>query len=186
MDVLWARLGKFPGPAHPGGVFGVGFVPYDGGRALVSVGFRALVTDDTWGDGIAGANPPVGGPNSACQLPTAHTATALSAFAAAGLGYRATPRLRLGADLGVGLAGYFLDRGGGDVFQPSCSPSPGVKLALLAGISASLNLTRALRIVASPLVLTLQPAFDGTRSTPIDAADAWLRVGGGLGVAIDL
>jgi hypothetical protein len=35
-------------------------------------------------------------------------------------------------------------------------------------------------------VLQLQPAFDGTRSTPIDASGVWIRATIAVGVGVDL
>jgi hypothetical protein len=32
----------------------------------------------------------------------------------------------------------------------------------------------------------LQPAFRGTRTTPIDTSTPWIRLGGGIGLAVDL
>jgi len=46
--------------------------------------------------------------------------------------------------------------------------------------------TPALRLLASPIVFELEPAFGGARTTPIDAEALWVRVGGGIGFAVDL
>jgi len=43
-----------------------------------------------------------------------------------------------------------------------------------------------LRAVLAPLWFEAQPAFYGVRSSPIDASGPWLRLGAGLGVAVDL
>ncbi len=186
LGLFWSWLGRFPGPAHPAGLLGVGYVLHDGERVVVVLGVRASLTEDTWGDAVGAAATGTVGPQGTCTLPSTFEGTALSAFFDGTLGYRVSRRLRLDADFGFGVAGYFADKVGGDVFQPSCSPAPGVTTAMLLGGSVSYAVTPALRITAAPLWFELQPAFYGARSTPIDAAGPWVRYGGGLGVALDL
>ena len=87
---------------------------------------------------------------------------------------------------GVGLAGYFVEHVGGDLFVPSCTPSPGLRPALLFGAQIDYALTKNVRISAFPLTWQVQPAFDGTRAAPRDASGVWMRFGIGLGAGIDL
>jgi hypothetical protein len=47
-------------------------------------------------------------------------------------------------------------------------------------------ITPVVRLSALPLVLQLQPAFDGTRSTPIDTSGVWIRATIAIGAGIDL
>ena len=179
MGVLWSRLGTFVGPPHPAGMLFVGYVLHDGERLAFVLGLRASLTDDTWGNSVAAST-------TACAVPARFEGTALAGFIDGSLGYRATQRIRIDADLGFGLGGYFASPVGGDVFLPSCSPAPGVVPALTVGASVSYAFTRSVRAVVAPLWFEAEPAFYGVRRTPIDASGPWLRLGGGLGVAVDL
>jgi hypothetical protein len=184
IGVLWARLGSFGGSAHPAALLGAAYVPYDHGRFVVALGARATLTDDTWGNSVgASASPPSA---VRCVIPGHEEATALSAFLDGAVGYRASRRLRIEGDVGVGVAGYFASRVGGDLFDPTCSAAPGIVPALHAGGSVSYAFGPVVRAVVSPIWLELQPAFDGARSAPVDASGAWLRLGAGIGVAVDL
>jgi hypothetical protein len=102
------------------------------------------------------------------------------------MGYRPTPRLRIGGDAGFGFASELGSQLGGDAFEASCQASPGVVPAGHFGAEVSYSVLPALRLVVSPIVFEVLAAFGGTRTTPIDASSAWLRVGSGLGFAVDL
>ena len=47
-------------------------------------------------------------------------------------------------------------------------------------------LTPTVRLSALPIVLQLQPSFDGTRSTPLDASGVWMRASIAVGAGVDL
>jgi hypothetical protein len=142
-----------------------------------------LLTGDSWGNTVgADATPPSCG----APIPAKESATALSAFADGLYAYRVTSRIRVGGDLGLGVATTSLDVAGGDLYTPTCRPSPGAKPVVHLGAEASYALSRELRITVTPLYLELQPAFEGTRTSPKDASSVWLRVGFGLGLAFDV
>jgi hypothetical protein len=177
---LWARLGAFPGPLHPAALLVASYAPYDAGRIVIAVGLRATITGDTWGNGVGAPSP------ASCSVPTDESATSVSAFATGALGYRATSRLRLGGDFGLGAAFYTPTIAGGDVFTPTCNAPLGVRPALHVGGQLSFAFAPAVRGLVSPLVIELQPAFGGTRTAPIDTSGPWLRFGAALGLAVDL
>jgi hypothetical protein len=176
---MGSRLGSFVGPVHPAGRLFVGYVLHDGERVSFVLGLRTSLTFDTWGNAV-------GGGTTACPMSTRFEGTALSAFLDGSVGFHPTPRVRIDADVGFGLGGYFASPVGGDLFVPSCTPAPGVVPALEVGAAVSYAFTRNVRGVVAPLWFEAQPAFYGARSSPIDASGPWLRLGSGLGVAVDL
>jgi hypothetical protein len=176
---LFARLGSIGRPVHPAALLSLGYVALDRGTIDVVTGARFLVTYDSWDN-------TVNAPAQPCGLAGSETATALGVFADAAIGYRPLSRLRVGGDLGFGFASELGSQLGGDVFVPNCNASPGFVPAAHFGADVSYRVLSTLRVVFSPLVLEVQPAFAGTRSTPIDASGPWIRVGSGLGLAVDL
>ncbi len=176
------RFGGVGGSAGVAGILDASYALRDAQRVILAVGGRVMVNGEGWGNGVGATDAPDGG----CVVATKESATAVSAFVTGVFGYRASSRVRLGADVGLGLAAYALDRAGGDVFIPTCRAAPGVKPAVQIGTSVSYALTREVRLAVLPLVIEAQPAFEGARSTPRDASGLWLRFGAGLGLAFDL
>ena len=107
-------------------------------------------------------------------------------FLTGSAGWEIVPRVRAHALAGVGVAAYFAGDVGGDVFVPACSPSPGPKPAFMAGAQIDYALTPVVRLSALPLVLQLQPSFDGARSQPVDATGIWMRATIAIGAGVDL
>jgi hypothetical protein len=177
------RFGSVGGGAAAAAFLSAAYVAVDASRLVVTLGARASLVGDTWGNTIGA---PSTATNCGAAIPTEESATAFSAFLDGGAAWRATPRWRLGGDLGLGIATYAISEGGGDLFVPTCRPSPGVKPVLRLGLEASYSISRELRLVLAPFMLEVQPAFDGARSTPKDASGAWLRFAAGLGLAFDL
>ncbi len=150
----------------------------------ISAGGLLSVNGDSWGNETGQVDTAPG-----CQNPLsdAHSATALSFFGIGHASFPIIPRLRAGAIAGVGAAGYFAgDNVGGDVFVPSCNPSPGVRPALMLGTQIDFALASIVRLSAWPLTWQVQPAFDGTRATPEDSSGVWMRFGLGIGAGVDL
>ncbi len=176
---LFARLGSIGRPLHPAALASLGYVAWERGSFDVATGARFLVTYDSWDNTVAAPPQP-------CGLAGAESAPALSLFADAAIGYRPLRRLRFGGDVGFGFASELGSQLGGDVFVPNCSASPGLVPAGHFGTDVSYAVLSAWRVVFSPVVLEVQPAFAGARSTPIDASGPWIRVGTGLGLAVDL
>jgi PEGA domain len=152
------------------------------GRASFAVGGLLSLSGDSWRNRTGTPNE---APNCA-PLRDAQSATALSVF---GIGTATMPvaaKVRVVAMGGLGLAGYFVEHVGGDVFIPSCQPSPGIRPAFLLGAAVDYLATKAVRLSVFPITWQVQPAFDGSRGDPRDASGVWMRFGMGLGAGVDL
>jgi hypothetical protein len=182
VGALFPRYGGIGDAAGVAGLFRGGYRVLDGPTSI-AVGLRASVAADSW-------TTRTGQPNSSstcvATLAANYSATWFGAFAVVAVERRLFDRFRAGVDLGLGLAAIFAREVGGDLFTTTCRPSPGVKPALHFGVEASYHFTPQVRAVASPFLIEVHPAFDGTRSAPRDATGAWYRAGFALGVAVDL
>jgi hypothetical protein len=176
---LFARLGSIGRPISPAGLFSLGYVALERESIDVVAGARFIITYDSW-------NNTVGAPALTCGLGGAETAAALALFAEGAVGYRPSRRLRIAGDVGFGFASELGSQFGGDVFEPTCNASTRLVPAGHIGADISYAILPALRLVLSPILLEVQPAFGGVRSAPVDASGPWIRVGGGLGLAVDL
>jgi hypothetical protein len=176
---LFARLGSLGRPIYPAALVSLAYVAHESETVDVAVGARLTFTNLTWANSVHA-------PALSCGLGGEEGAPVVAAFADGALGYRPTPRWRIGGDVGVGFASLPAGSLGGDAFRPACDASPGVAPAGHVGADVSYRLSPAFRVVLSPIVFELQPAFGGARTTPIDAAGPWIRVGGGVGFAVDL
>lgn len=103
-----------------------------------------------------------------------------------GASWEIVTRLRLRALGGAGLAAYSADDLGGDLFVPACKPRPGPRPAMILGAELDYAITPVVRLSALPLLLQIQPSFEGTRSTPLDTSGVWWRATIALGVGVDL
>lgn len=154
------------------------------GNAALSVGGLITISGDSWGNRTGQENiAPDCGPT---PLAGAQSATALSFFAVGAAGVPITTKLRATGFGGLGLAGYFVDNVGGDLFVPSCKASPGVRPALLLGGHLDYAITPLVHVSLFPVMFQIQPAFDGTRATPRDASGVWMRLTMGIGAGVDL
>jgi hypothetical protein len=181
---MFARLGSLGRPLYPAALLGLGVVAYETPAAHptgwdVVAGLRFTFTDVSWTNGVRA-------PALSCGLGGDEEAAVLAAFADAELGYRPAPRWRVGGDAGFGFAGLPARSLGGDAFTPTCAASPGLVPAGHFGADVSYRVAPALRLVLAPIVFEVEPAFGGARTAPIDATGAWLRVGAGFGLAVDL
>jgi hypothetical protein len=175
--------GSIGGPLSVAGLLGVSYVALDAHRLVVTVGVRAMITGDSWSNDVGAPADPA---NCGAPIPADEAATAFSAFFTGGAAWRASPRWRLGGDLGVGIATYSASEVGGDLFTPTCRPSIApVPAAYLAG-SASYSFSHELRLLLSPVILQAQPAFDGARNAPKDASGLWIRYAFAAGLAFDV
>jgi len=182
LGVMLPRYGSVSGSPHPTLIASGAYRVADVGATTFAVGGMLLLTGDSW-DNRVGA-PDVAAPCGALKNP--RSATALSMFATGSAGWEIVPRVRAHALAGVGVAAYFGGDLGGDVFVPACGASPGPKPAFMAGAQFDYALTPLVRLSALPLVLQLQPSFDGTRSTPVDASGVWMRATIAIGAGVDL
>jgi hypothetical protein len=182
LGVMVPKYGGVSGDPHPTLIASGAYRFADVGATTFAVGGMLLLTGDSWENRVAAETSvaPCG------ALSGSRSATALSIFATGSAGWELVPRVRVHAVAGVGIAAYFADDLGGDVFVPSCSPSPGPKPAFMAGAHVDYALTPTVRLSALPLVLQLQPSFDGARSQPVDASGIWMRATIAIGAGVDL
>ena len=182
LGVMVPKYGSVNGDPHFTLVGSGSYRFADVGATTFAVGAMFLLTGDSWDNRVAA--PATAMPCGNLSSPDA--ATALSMFLTGSAGWEIVPRVRAHALAGVGVAAYFAGDVGGDVFVPACSPSPGPKPAFMAGAQIDYALTPVVRLSALPLVLQLQPSFDGARSQPVDATGIWMRATIAIGAGVDL
>jgi hypothetical protein len=175
--------GSIGGPLSVVGFLGVSYVALDAHRSVVTVGVRAMITGDSWSNNVGAPDDPA---NCGAPIPADEAATAFSAFLTGGAAWRASPRWRLGGDLGVGIATYSASEVGGDLFTPTCRPSIAPVPAVYLAGTASYSFSHELRLLLSPVILQAQPAFDGARNAPKDASGLWIRYAFAAGLAFDV
>jgi hypothetical protein len=183
LGVTVPRFGSIGGSAAPAGYFEAAYVALDDVHAIVTFGARATLTADSWSNTSGRPNTSA---TCGAEIPSTGGATAFDAFFEGGLAWRPSPRWRFGGDVGLGIATYAMGEAGRDVFVPTCNPAPGVKPAVHFDAIASYALSRELRFLFTPVVLELQPAFDGASAAPRDATGLWLRFGAAAGLAFDI
>lgn len=182
LGVMLPRYGSVGGAAHPTLVMS-GMVRFmDLGATQLGAGLMMFVTGDSWDNTVSAAD--VASPCG--ELKDERSATALSMFATGSAGWEIVPRLRAHALAGLGFAAYFAGDLGGDVFVPACKPSPGARPAFMMGARIDYALTPLVRLSALPLVLQVQPSFEGTRSEPLDTSGVWMRATIAVGAGVDL
>ena len=152
----------------------------DAERWVVGIGLRFAMNGDAWGTSAGVSNIIATDPT--CKVPAEYSAASFLFHAMGTASIRITPLLRAGFDVGFGLAASTASDVGGDVFMPQCNSSPGVQPSAHFAFAASYRVFEPLRIVARPLILDVQPAFDGSRN---DASGTWLRYGFTVGAALD-
>lgn len=182
LGVMLPRYGSVGGDVHATFTASGTYRFADVGATTLAIGGMLLLTGDSWENtvGAPSMTAPCG------QLKNPRSDTALSLFVIGSAGWEIVPRLRVHALAGLGMAAIFADDLGGDVFVSACSPSPPPRPALMLGGQLDYALTPVVRLSALPLVLQLQPAFDGTRSTPIDTSGVWMRATIAFGAGVDL
>jgi hypothetical protein len=182
LGVMLPRYGSLGGSAHPSFSTTGTYRFLDVGATTLAAGAGFFLTGDSWDNNVGEKNvaPPCG------TLKNPRSATALSMFALGTAGWEIVPDLRAHALFGLGLATYFTDDLGGDVFVAQCNPSPGARPAILFGGQVDYAITPLVRLSAMPIVLQLQPSFAGTRSTPIDTSGVWMRATFAIGAGVDL
>ena len=182
LGVMLPRYGSVGGAAHVTLTASGTYRFADVGATTFAVGGMLLLTGDSWEN-------TVGAPSTAAPCGTLNNPrsdTALSLFLMGTAGWEIVPRLRAHAIAGVGVAAIFADDLGGDVFVSACSPSPAPRPAMMLGGQLDYAVTPVVRLSALPLLLQLQPAFEGTRSTPIDTSGVWIRATIAVGAGVDL
>lgn len=182
LGVMLPRYGSVGGDPHPTLVASGSYRFADVGATTFAVGAMFLLTGDSWENRVAAPSAAV----PCGELSSPRSATALSMFATGSAGWEIVPRVRAHALAGVGVAAYFAGDLGGDVFVPACGASPGPKPAFMVGARIDYAITPIVRLSALPIVLQLQPSFDGARSTPVDASGVWMRATIAIGAGVDL
>ncbi len=152
------------------------------GGARIALGGMLHVTFDSWQNSSnrQESAAPCG------LLGDANDGVPISAYGLADVSWRLRPSISAGPIGGIGLAGYVADQVGGDVFQPACSARTGVLPAVLAGGKVSWHVAPRFTLALFPILLHLQPAFDGARVTPRDASGVWVRATFAIGGGFDL
>jgi PEGA domain len=182
MGVMLPRYGSVGGAAHLTAALNATYRFAELGPTAFAAGVMLNVTGDSWDNTVdAPAAVPACG-----ALRNPRSATAYSAFVLGTAGWEIVSRLRVHALAGAGVAAYSADDLGGDVFVPACNPAPGARPAMIVGAQLDYALTPLVRLSALPLLLQLQPSFEGTRSTPLDTSGIWLRATIAIGVGVDL
>lgn len=177
-----ARYGDVGGGAEPAlaalGTYRIGTA----GSARIGLGAMVHVAFDAWKNStnVPDVAVPCG------QLKNQNDGVAVSAYGVATGSWLLHPEVSAGAIAGIGLAGYVADQLGGDLFQPTCSPRTGILPAVVLGGEVDWRLPSGFRLSLFPLLLHVQPAFDGTRVTPRDASGVWIRAMFGIGGGFDL
>jgi len=183
LGVVFSKLGSVSEGGRLGfAVSGVYWL-VDTQRWALGAGVLLNITGDSWTNTIGA---PISGDGCTQSIANNETATEIAGYGIGTFAVRVIPRLRVGADAGLGLAGYSVGAVGGDLFYPTCQPSTGAQVAARVGLEASYAFLPYLRGVVTPLALQVHPSYSGVRSTPIDATGSWVRLGIGLGVALDL
>lgn len=182
VGVVLPRYGGIGGDAAPGAMLS-GTYRLNEGSPSFAVGGLFSVTGDSWRNTVGAPNTV---PNCSGTLPGSFGGTALSLYAIGTMGVTLVPRLRVVGTAGFGVAGYVVPDTGGDLFNPSCTSSPGLRPALLLGAQIDYALGSTFRLSAMPMTMQLHPAFSGVRQTPIDASGAWARFMIGIGIGVDL
>lgn len=181
LGIMLPRYGSVGGAAHASLSASGTYRFTDIGAMTLAAGGIIFLTGDSW-DNTVGAETTV---KPCGVLQGSRSATALSLFAMGQAGWEIFPRLRAHALAGLGIAAYFTDDLGGDLFVPACNPSPGPRPAILFGGQIDYAITPMVRLSALPITLQLQPSFAGTRSTPIDTSGVWLRATIAIGAGVD-
>ena len=182
LGVMLPRYGSVGGAAHATLTASGTYRFADVGATTFAIGGMLLLTGDSW-DNTVGA-PAMAAPCG--LLKNSRSDTALSMFVMGTAGWEIVPRLRAHGVAGVGITAIFTDDLGGDVFVSACNPSPAPRPALMLGAQLDYAVTPVVRLSALPLVLQFQPAFEGTRSTPIDTSGVWIRATIAVGAGVDL
>ncbi len=173
------RYGGASGSVMPMGYLLATYALLDAERWLLGAGLRFGVSGDAWGTSAGVSNVAT---DPKCKVPAEYTGASVLVHAVGTAAIRITPLWRASFDAGFGLATGTASDVGGDVFVPQCGASSGVQPAAHFALAVSYLVAAPLRLVARPLILDVQPAYDGTRP---DASSAWLRYGFTVGAALD-
>ena len=181
--LVFSKLGTYSEGARLGATLGATYWLLDTDPWAAGVGLLFTVASDSWGNTIGA---PTTGPGCTATITATESSTELAGFGVGEFAYRFTDKFRVGGDAGLGLAGYTAGAVGGDLFYPTCQPSPGAQVAAHLGVEASYTIIPLLRAIVTPLALQIHPSYSGARPNPVDATGAWLRIGIGLSLAVDL
>ena len=182
LGISLPRFGGVGGDVGPlflaSGTYRVAYV----GPVTLAVGGLVSIAGDSWGNRTGEPNQ-----TPACgAIRDAQGATAIALYGHGTATFSPAERVRIVGLGGVGLAGYVVGNLGGDLFVPSCDPSPGIRPTLLLGARLDIVLTQLARLSILPVSFQVQPGFDGARAAPRDASGIWMRFGVAIGAGVDL
>jgi PEGA domain len=183
IGVVFSKLGSVSESGRLGLAFSMAYWFMDNQRFAVGAGVLLHITSDSWTNTI---NAPLTGPGCGLSIANSELATEITGYGMGLVAVRIVPRLRVGAEGGLGLASYSVSAVGGDIFIPTCIPTPGAQVAARAGLEISYAFSKYFRAALTPIGVQVHPAYSGVRNTPLDATGMWLRYGFGLGIALDL
>lgn len=176
------RHGEVSGESSAGFDLRASYRVASAGSLWIGAGALLAVNGDEWKNRIEAPNM---ASNCRGSMESPLDATALSVFATGSLSAPIVRHVRVVGLGGIGGAAYLVDDVSGDLFVPSCSPSTGLKPALLLGAEVDWAVTNVVHLYAKPLAWQVQPAFGGVRSTPVDASGVWMRFSFALGGGVD-
>jgi hypothetical protein len=159
------------------------YMVWQQGASRVLVGGRVMVTGDSWRNTVGA---PIYVQGCGAPLKNEQDATSWFALATGAIERNIFDKLRVGGELGIGANFFNASQVGGDLFTPSCTPGLKAEPTFLFAANASYNVTKRLRVEASPLILSFTPSFPDASKQPKDATGLWVRVGAELGLAFEL
>ncbi len=163
----------------------VGFAPFTFSNVLVGFGLRLRLGFDQWSTSAGVSNVP---PGTCASPPNDFSAVETIAMPTVFGAWRVSRLLTIGARAGFGAAIYAAGAPiGGDLFAASCVFGGSLAPSGYAGVDVSLRMNEMFRFVIYPATLDIHPAYTGARSDgSLDASGPWVRLGAGIGVAMDL
>jgi len=169
------------GAASPELAFG--FSPFVFRDVTVGIGLRFRATYDQWS-----TSPVVSNANASCTPPNDYNGVEMLVMPTVFASFRMSDRVRIGGRLGFGGAIYASGSPiGGDLFTPTCIYGGSLAPDGYAAMDVSISLADWLRLVVYPVTFDVHPSYVGARNdATFDASGAWVRVGAGLSLAVDL
>jgi hypothetical protein len=183
VGMLYAQYGGVGGSVHAQANVRALYMVWQQSAWRVLVGGRVMVTGDAWRNTVGA---PIYIQGCGAPLSNEQDATSWFALATGAIERSIWDKLRVGAELGIGATFFNASQVGGDLFTPSCNPGLKAEPSFLLGLDASYNVTKRLRVEASPLLLSFTPSFPDTSTQPKDASGIWFRIGAELGLAFEL
>ncbi len=164
----------------------LGFAPFVFNRFFLGVGVRLQLAFDQWSTSAGVSNTPPTG--SMCTPQNDFSGVEALVTPTVFAAWRASHILTIGARVGFGAAIYASGAPiAGDLFAATCVFGGSLAPDGYAAIDVSLRMSEMFRLVFYPATIDLHPSYVGARSdASLDASGPWVRLGTGIGVAMDL